>query len=95
MAFPCLHAAQPPSTVPNLASLTPLAAGGGLTATRPWQTFEGHRMQLHQNIGPEVLPESDREDDHASRSEKPSPDDSLEARERKDCVCLLSPPSSQ
>jgi len=43
----------------------------------------------------EVVPESDREDDCPSRSGQPSPDDSLEAREREDSVGLLSPPSSQ
>jgi len=40
---------------------------GGLTTSRPRQTFEGHR-QLRQSIGSEVLQESDHEDDRASRS---------------------------
>ena len=51
-------------------------------ATRPRQTFEGHR-QLRQSIGSGVLHESDCEDDHASRLGQPSPDGSLEARERQ------------
>jgi hypothetical protein len=51
----------------------------------------GRRRQLRQSIGSEVLPESDR----ASRSGQPSPGGSPEARERKDSVGLLSPPSSQ
>ena len=46
-------------------------------------------------IGSEILPESDREDDHAFRSGHPSPDGSLEAREREDSVGLLSPLSSR
>ena len=77
---------QRPSTAPNPVSPTP---AGGLTATRPRQTFEGHRRQLRQSIGSEVLQESDREDDRASRSGQPSPDGSLEAREREDSVGLL------
>ena len=81
-----------PSTAPNPVSPTP---AGGLTASRPRQTFEGHRRQLRQSIGSEVLQESDREDDRPSRSGQPSPDGSLEAREREDSVGLLSPPSSQ
>src|SRR6266478_2038102 len=83
---------QRPSTAPNPASPTP---AGGLTATRPRQTLEGHRRQLRQSVGSEPLPESDREDDRASRSGQPSPDGSLEAREREDSVGLLSAPSSQ
>jgi ankyrin repeat protein len=55
----------------------------------------GNGPQPRQTIGPEVLPESDREDGHASRSGQPSPDGSLEGREREDSVGLLSPPSSQ
>ena len=43
-------------------------------------------------MGWEVL---QREDDRASRSGQPSPDGSLEAREREDSVDLLSPSSSQ
>ncbi|KAF8497822.1 hypothetical protein F5888DRAFT_1613094, partial [Russula emetica] len=82
---------QRPSTAPSPVSPTP----AGLTTTRPRQTFEGHRRQLRQSIGSEVLQESDREDDRASRSGQPSPDGSLEAREREDSVGLLSPPSSQ
>jgi hypothetical protein len=83
---------QRPSTAPNLISLTP---AGGLTAAYPRQTFEGYRRQLHQSIGSELVPESDREDDRPSRSGQSSPDGSLEAREREDSVGLLSPPSSQ
>ncbi|KAF8497809.1 hypothetical protein F5888DRAFT_1803273 [Russula emetica] len=82
---------QRPSTAPSPVSPTP----AGLTATRPRQTFEGHRRQLRQSIGSEVLQESDREDDRASRSGQPCPDGSPEAREREDSVGLLSPPSSQ
>jgi hypothetical protein len=82
---------QRPSTAPSPVSPTPT---GGLTATRPRQTFEGRR-QLRQSIGSEVLQEPDREDDRASRSGQPSPDGSLEAREREDSVGLLSPSSSQ
>jgi hypothetical protein len=55
------------------------------------QTFEGHRRQLRQSIGLEVLQESDHEDDRASRSEQPLPDGSPE---REDSVSLLSLPSS-
>ena len=58
-----------------------------LTTSRPRQTFEGHRRQLRQSIGSEVLQESDRG--------TTLPDGSLEAREREDSVGLLSPPSSQ
>jgi hypothetical protein len=83
---------QRPSTAPSPVSPTPT---GGLTATRPRQTLEGHRRQLRHSIGSEVLQESDREDDRPSRSGQPSPDGSLEAREREDSVGLLSPPSSQ
>jgi hypothetical protein len=83
---------QRPSTAPNPVSPTPAS---GLTTTRPRQTLEGHRRQLRQSIGSEVLQESDREDDRASRSGQPSPDGSLEAREREDSVGLLSAPSSQ
>jgi hypothetical protein len=57
--------------------------------------FEGHRRQLCQSIGSEVLQESDREDDLACRLGQPSPDGSLEVCERKDSVGLQSPPSSQ
>ncbi|KAF8482280.1 hypothetical protein F5888DRAFT_1847754 [Russula emetica] len=80
---PCHPAAgggcQLPSTVPSPVSPT---LAGGLTATRPWQTFEGYLQQLHHSIGSEVLPESDREDDCA-RLGQPLPDGSLEARERE------------
>jgi hypothetical protein len=82
---------QRPSTAPSPVSPTP----AGLTATRPRQTFEGHRRQLRQIIGSEVLQESDREDNRAPRSGRPSPDGSLEARELEDSAGLLSPPSSQ
>jgi hypothetical protein len=83
---------QRPSTAPSPVSPTP---AGGLTTTRPRRTFEGHRRQLRQSIGSEVVPESDREDDRPPRSGQPSPDGSLEAREREDSVGLLSAPSSQ
>ena len=53
------------------------------------------RRQLRQSIGSEVSHESDHEDVRASRSGHPSPDGSLEAREREGSVGLLSPPSSQ
>jgi hypothetical protein len=62
---------QRPLTAPNPVSPTPT---GGLTAMRPRQTFEGHRRQLRQSIGSEVLQESDREDDRPPRSGQPSPD---------------------
>jgi hypothetical protein len=62
---------------------------------RPRQMFEGHRRQLRHSIGLEVLQESDREDERPPRSGQPSPDGSLEAREREDSVGLLSAPSSQ
>ena len=83
-----------PATAPNPVSPTP---AGGLTATRPRQTFEGHRRELRheRSIGSELSPEFDRESDRASRSGQPSPDGSLEAREREDSVGLLSAPSSQ
>jgi hypothetical protein len=81
---------QRPSTAPNPVSPTP---AGGLTASRPRQSFEGHR-QLRQSISPEVLQESDREDDREFRSGQPSPDGSLEEREREDSVGLLSAPMS-
>ncbi|KAF8506776.1 hypothetical protein F5888DRAFT_1629943 [Russula emetica] len=55
------------------------------------QSFEGHRRQLRQSIGSEVLQESDHEDDRASRSEQLLPDGSPE---REDSVSLLSLPSS-
>src|SRR6266478_2200628 len=57
--------------------------------------FEGHRKQLRQSVGSEPLPESDCEEDRASRSGQPSPDGSLEARAREDSVGLFSAPSSQ
>jgi hypothetical protein len=81
---------QRSSTAPSPVSPTP----AGLAATRPRQTFDG-RKQLSQSIGSEVLHESDCEDDRPSRSGQPSPDGSLEAREREDSVGLLSLPSSQ
>src|SRR5258708_36760999 len=83
---------QRPSTAPSPVSPTP---AGGLMAIRPRRTFEGHRRQLRHSIGSEVVPESDREDDRPPRSGQPSPDGSLEAREREDSGGLLSPPSSQ
>ena len=81
---------QRPPTAPSPVSPTPAS----LTATRPRQMFEGRR-QLRQSIGSEVLHESDREEDRPSHSGQPSPDGSLEARERENSVGLLSPPSSQ
>ncbi|KAN0115698.1 hypothetical protein V8E52_006644, partial [Russula decolorans] len=82
MPMPPRHPAAPggrqrPSTAPSPVSPTP---AGGLTTTRPRQTFEGHRRQLRHSIGSEG---------------QPSPDGSLEAREREDSVGLLSAPSSQ
>ncbi len=41
---------------------------------------KGHRRQLCQSIGLEVVPESDHKDDHPSHSGQPSPDGSLEVR---------------
>ena len=75
MSMPPRHPAagggrQRPSTAPNPVFATPT---GGLTATRPRQTFEGHHRQLRQSIDSEVLQESDREDDRASRSGQPFP----------------------
>ena len=81
---------QRPLTAPSPVSPAP----AGLTAMMSRQTFEG-RWQLRQSIGSEVLHDSDREDDRPSRYGQPLPDGSLEARERKDPVSLLSPPSSQ
>ncbi|KAI0299996.1 hypothetical protein B0F90DRAFT_1926006 [Multifurca ochricompacta] len=88
---------QRTSTVPSPASPTP---AGGLTATRPRQRAldEYHSHLSAESLGEaeaEGLHESDPEDDRASRSGQPSPDGSLEAREREDSVGLLSPPSSQ
>ena len=74
----------------NPVSPTP---AGSLTASRPRQTFEGHR-QLRQNIGSEVLLESDREDDRASRSGQSSHASLFEVRELEDSVGLQSPPSA-
>ena len=61
---------QRPSTAPNTVFATPT---GGLTATRPRQTFEGHCRQMRQSIDSEVLQGSDCEDDRASRSGQPFP----------------------
>ena len=77
---------QRPPTAPSPVSPTPAS----LMATRPRQMFEGRR-QLRQSIGSEVLHESDREEDRPSHSGQPSPDSSLEARERKNSVGLLFP----
>jgi hypothetical protein len=67
---------------------------GALTATRP-----ALQQQQQDGLGAESIGSgSDREgedDDRASRSDQPSPDGSLEAREREDSVGLLSPASSQ
>jgi hypothetical protein len=97
MPMPPRHPAAPggrqrPSTAPSPVSPIP---AGGLTTTRPRQTFEGHRRQQRHSIGSEVLHESDCEDERPPRSGQPSPDGSLEAREREDSVGLLSAPSSQ
>jgi len=83
---------QRPSTAPSPVSPTP---AGGLTVTRPRQTFEGHRRQLRQSVGSDVLQESDREDERPPRSGQPLPDGSLKASEREDSVGLFSAPSSQ
>lgn len=84
---------QRAGTVPIPVSPTPV---GALTTTRPRQQpalFDEHQSQhpRTESIGSG----SDHEDDRASRSDQPSPDGSLEAREREDSVGLLSPPSSQ
>jgi hypothetical protein len=56
---------QRPSTAPSPVSPAPT---GGVTVTRPRQTFEGHHLwQVRQSIGLEVLLESDHEDDRPSR----------------------------
>ena len=87
---------QRPATAPGPASPTSPTPAGGLSATRPRQTFEQPRRHLRpDSAASEDLLESDREEDRASRSGQPSPDGSLEAREREDSVGLLSPPSSQ
>ena len=84
---------QRPATAPDPTSPTP---AGGLTATRPRQTFEQPRRHLRpDSAASQELLESDREEDRASRSGQPSPDGSVEAREREDSVGLLSAPSSQ
>jgi hypothetical protein len=49
----------------------------------------GNGPQPRQSIGSEALPESDREDDRASRSGQPSPDGSLEARKREDSAPIV------
>jgi hypothetical protein len=51
----------------------------------------GNGPQPRQSIGSEALPESDREDDRASRSGQPSPDGSLEARKREDSAPIVFP----
>ena len=87
---------QRPATAPGPASPTSPTPAGGLSATRPRQTFEQPRRHLRpDSAASEDLLESDREEDRAPRSGQPSPDGSLEAREREDSVGLLSPPSSQ
>jgi hypothetical protein len=77
---------------------------GGVTATRPPpppSAFEEHHRVHHARhlrtsiVSSDPVPESDREDDRPPRSGQPSPDGSLEAREREDSVGLLSAPSSQ
>lgn len=85
---------QRAGTVPIPMSPTP---AGALTSTRPRQQPASlDEQQLHirtESVGSG----SDREDEQVSRSGQPSPDGSLEAREREDSVGLLSPspPSSQ
>jgi hypothetical protein len=80
---------------------TPLdSAKSCLSYTNGWSY--GHKATtnirgasaVHQSIGSEVQ-EPDREDDHRSRSGQPSPDGSLNVREREDSVGLTSPPSYQ
>jgi hypothetical protein len=92
---PCTHAIQLPEVATNAPRqhqvLVSPAPTGCLTATRPRQTFEGHRRQLRQSIGSEVLQESD----HPGARDSLRLMCSLEAREREDSVGLLSPPSSQ
>jgi len=84
---------QRPATAPGPASPTPV---GGLSATRPRRTFEQPRRHLRpDSAASEELLEEDREEDRASRSGQPSPDGSVEAREREDSVGLLSAPSAQ
>jgi hypothetical protein len=106
MPMPPRHPAAGTTTRQRAGSVpvSPTPAGGGLTATRPppssrQQAFEEHhhhRRHLRASIvSSDPLPESDREEDRPPRSGQPSPDGSLEAREREDSVGLLSPPSSQ
>jgi hypothetical protein len=80
---------QRAGTVPIPVSPTP---AGALTTTRPRLQFDEQQHLRTESIGSG----SDRDDDHVSRSGQPSPDGSLEAREREDSVGLLSPspPSS-
>ena len=54
----------------------------------------GNRLQPRWSIGSEVLPESGREDNRASRSGQPSPDDSLEAPKREDSSPIAFPIST-
>jgi hypothetical protein len=68
---------------------------GALTATRPALYDEQQQDLGAESIGSGSDREGEGEDDRASRSDQPSPDGSLEAREREDSVGLLSPASSQ
>src|SRR5258708_3957453 len=82
-----------PSTAPSPVSLTP---AGGLAATRPRQTFEGHRLDIGgggcaRALARRAYQESYFEDDCPSRSGQPSPDGSLKVRKCQDSVGLLSP----
>ena len=80
------------TTAPGSVSPTP---AGGLSALRPRQAFEQPLLLFPDSAASEELLGSDRDDECASRSGQPSPDDSLEAREHEDSVGPLSPPSSQ
>ena len=82
---------QRAGTVPM--SPTPV---GALAATRPHQ-FDEQQQQQEEDLRSESIDSGSdhEEDDRASRSDQPSPDGSLEAREREDSVGLLSPSSSQ
>ena len=84
---------QRAGTVP----MSPTPAGA-LSATRPRTQpalFNEQQPEEDDLRSESIGSGSDREDEHASRSGQPSPDGSLEAREREDSVGLLSPSSSQ
>ena len=94
MPSSCGDGHQCPLTVPNPVCLI-YTSRCGIMAMRLQQMFEGHRWQLHQRIGLEVLQESHHEDDLASHSGQPFSDGSLKVHKHKDSVGLLSLPSSQ